>query len=427
MKPERPNLLRIYIINQTFHWLIAGLVFPVLILFILQKGLDIFEASLVLSGYSIATIALELPTGGLSDAIGRKRVYLLSLAVMFIGYVLIVLVDGFVLTFIAAAVLGAARALSSGSIEAWFIDEYTKFNANGNLQHALARAGAFFPLGIGLGSLLGGAIPALASSTSSDMFGNPFALNFVLAAGLVLLQVAMTILMIEEIRHPSSKGTILEGVRSTPKQIAISVELGLRNPITRLLIIAFMVLGFAFFSVELLWQPRVSEIIGESSGTWVLGVLAAAYFLATSLGNLVSPAICRIFKDSYASVLLLSRLLAAGALIALSFQQGIFGFAALYILLYFITGIEESPHSTLFNLQVPSQHRSTLISFKSLMLQLGGLIGSFTLGWIANTYSISTTWAFAGMVLGLSSLAYLMLIRRLRVSSCATIGEAAGD
>ncbi len=50
-----PSPLRVYIINQTFHWFIVGLVFPILILFVLEKGLDIFEASLVISGYSIAT------------------------------------------------------------------------------------------------------------------------------------------------------------------------------------------------------------------------------------------------------------------------------------------------------------------------------------------------------------------------------------
>lgn len=158
----------------------------------------------------------------------------------------------------------------------------------------------------------------------------------------------------------------------------------------------------------------------------MLGLIAAGYFLATSLGNLVSPAMCRRFNESYATVLLLSRLGTAAALIVLSFQQGIFGFIVLYILLYFITGIEDSPHSTLFHQQVPSQHRSTMISFKSLMLQLGGVIASFTLGWIAKAYSIATTWEVAGVVLGFSAIAYLLLARMLRTSPHAAIREGAG-
>lgn len=213
----------------------------------------------------------------------------------------------------------------------------------------------------------------------------------------------------------------MDGIRSTPHIIGVSVQLGMRNPITRALIIALTMLGVAIAGLELLWQPRVSEILGGTSDTWVLGVLAASYFLATSLGSLVSPAICRGFRDSYATVLLLARIGTAGALIALSFQQGIFGFAALFILIYFITGIEDSPHSTLFNEQVPSQHRSTLISFKSLMLQLGGVAGSITLGWIANSYSIATAWELAGIVLGASAIAYLVLARHLRGERSAEV------
>ncbi|HUL39512.1 MAG TPA: MFS transporter [Methanomassiliicoccales archaeon] len=409
-----PDPLRVYIINQTVHWLIVGLVFPILVLFVLAKGLDIFEASLVMSGYSITTIALELPTGGLADAIGRKRVYLLSLAVTLIGYVMIVLVSGFVLIFVSAAVMGAARALSSGSIEAWFIDEFHRTNPHGNLQHALARAGFFIPLGIGLGSLIGGAIPSVAAAFSSDVLGNPYAMNFVVAAVIAIIQAALTAIMVKEAQRPFSKGAVMESLRSTPRIIGVSVELGMRNRITRMLIIAMTVLGFAIAGLELLWQPQVSEILGETSETWVLGVLAAAYFLASSLGSLVSPTICEELRNSYALVLLLSRIGTAGALIALSFQQGIFGFAVFYILIYFITGVEDSPHSTLFNQQVPSQHRSTLISFKSLMLQLGGVAGSVTLGWVANTYNIATAWQGAGIVLAASSIAYLALVLELR-------------
>jgi dipeptide/tripeptide permease len=60
------------------------------------------------------------------------------------------------------------------------------------------------------------------------------------------------------------------------------------------------------------------------------------------------------------------------------------------------------------------------------MLQLGGVIASFTLGWIANTYSIATTWEVAGIVLGFSAIAYLLLARRLRTSPHAEIREEAG-
>ena len=70
-----------YLVNQTFHWFIVGLTFPILILLVLDKGLSIFEAGTVLAIYSGTTVLLELPTGGLADSIGRRKVYLLSVTV----------------------------------------------------------------------------------------------------------------------------------------------------------------------------------------------------------------------------------------------------------------------------------------------------------------------------------------------------------
>ena len=83
------------------HWFIVGLMFPVLILIILGKGLSILEAGTILAAYSGTTLLLELPTGGLADSIGRKRVYLLSLVVMFAAVFTLLLSSGFLLILVA--------------------------------------------------------------------------------------------------------------------------------------------------------------------------------------------------------------------------------------------------------------------------------------------------------------------------------------
>jgi len=75
---SRKRLLIVYTLNQTFHWFMIGLLFPVFVLFQMDKGLDLFQLGIT-NGVRAATIIfLELPTGGLSDTIGRKRVYLMS-------------------------------------------------------------------------------------------------------------------------------------------------------------------------------------------------------------------------------------------------------------------------------------------------------------------------------------------------------------
>jgi DHA1 family quinolone resistance protein-like MFS transporter len=50
-----------------------GIIFPVLSLAIIEKGLDYFQLGILMAVYSGVTVLLELPTGGLADSIGRKR------------------------------------------------------------------------------------------------------------------------------------------------------------------------------------------------------------------------------------------------------------------------------------------------------------------------------------------------------------------
>lgn len=77
--PKSRRLLSLYILNQSLHWFILGVTLPVTALLLLEKGLDLFQLGVMLAVYS-GTVVVELPTGGLADAVGRKKVYLLSQA-----------------------------------------------------------------------------------------------------------------------------------------------------------------------------------------------------------------------------------------------------------------------------------------------------------------------------------------------------------
>lgn len=112
-------------------------------------------------------ILLELPTGGLSDSIGRKKVYQYSLAVSFLSGTTLLLATGLEMLLIGFCRYGVARALSSGSMDAWFVDEFKAKEPGGDLQKALAKANFFIPMGLGAGSLIGGVLPMATSGLSA--------------------------------------------------------------------------------------------------------------------------------------------------------------------------------------------------------------------------------------------------------------------
>ena len=61
------------------------------------------------------------------------------------------------------------------------------------------------------------------------------------------------------------------------------------------------------------------------------------------------------------------------------------------------------------NREIPSTKRSTLLSFESLVLQAGAVIGSIFMGLIAKVRSISLAWYVGSAILLASSLAYLFI------------------
>ncbi|QLH75669.1 MAG: MFS transporter [Methanomassiliicoccales archaeon] len=383
-----------------------------MMLFLLDRGIDIFLAGTMIALYSGTVIILELPTGGLSDSIGRKKVYLISQTVYAIALVALLIDLDIYSIVIGMLLLGTARALSSGSIDAWFVDELRSQGRGKDLQEALAKANIIVPMGIAAGSLVGGLIPMYLGAYGRDELGlGIYDMNIVVMLIAVALQIIVTQILVVEHRHKID-GEVVEGAKNLPDILSTSLEYGVRNRTVLMLLIATAALGFSLMAIETYWQPRLAGIVGEGSDTWIFGALAAAYFVAGAAGNLVSIPVCSRAKQRYAPVLLVVRLLMASSVILLAFQDTLVGFASLFLVSFMMNGMESSPFSTIYNNEVPSERRSTLLSFQSLILQIGGLIGTFTLGYVAKEWSIGAAWTVAGAVLFISSLAYLVIAVR---------------
>jgi DHA1 family quinolone resistance protein-like MFS transporter len=426
MSPRGPikNLVLVYTLNQSMHWFVIGLIFPVMILIILEKDINIFQAGVAVAAYSATTILLELPTGGMADMVGRKRVYMISLLFLFVAGLALLISWDFITVMLAVVVNGAARALSSGTIDAWFVDEFKRENPNGNLQESLAKAGIFIPAGIGLGSLLGGLLPPLSEELGVSSWGfGPYALNLLAFEFMIVVQFLLTYLLVVEVFERDKGASRSIGMKELSGQLSTAVRYGVKNRVVFVLLIAIATLGFGVASVELLWQPRVMEITGNSMETWILGVLAAGYFFSASVGNLLSTPTCRLLKNNYPAVLAVLRAAIGLSLLFLAWQENVLWFALFYFVMFYFNGVSDSPHATLFNNQVPKKVRSTLLSFQSVMLQLGGLCGSLIIGFIAKNYSIPVAWTVAAVVILASSGTYLALMTsRLGSSPRQTLG-----
>lgn len=396
--------------NMSFHWFAMGIIIPVMALFLLEKGMTLIEIGAIFAAYGGATVLLELPTGGLADSIGRKKVYLVSLVFLIGSTILLLFANSFILIMISSVLQGVARSLSSGTMDAHFIDEFYRIDPEVDLQKEMATIGVFVPLALGIASLFGGFLPmTLGKITEESFLGSIYASNYIVFILLLIIQIFATVLLVKEHRKPGEDRGFVTGLKNIPLVIGTSVQYGLRHPVVFLILSAGFAWGFSISGLEQLWQPQLKSLVGVSTGSWIFGTLSCGYFLADSVGNLLVTPLCRLLKNNYVFVLFLARLTMGLLYFILAFQSGVWFFSILYVSLFMFNGLQGSPESSIFNSEIPSDKRSTLLSFSSLFMQGGGVIGSLIMGFLAGIFSIKTAWILASVVLSLSALLYLLI------------------
>ena len=110
------ELRRRYLIVQGLRWLSPGFLTPVLTLMLMDGGLSLAQVGVVVAVYSATVLVLELPTGGLADAIGPKRVLLVSAVLNTVATAILAVGQGMGPLLLGGIVLGLGRALDSGPL-----------------------------------------------------------------------------------------------------------------------------------------------------------------------------------------------------------------------------------------------------------------------------------------------------------------------
>lgn len=398
--PSVARLRRNYVSVTALRWMPAGFVAPILVLLPLSRGLDLAEVGVVFAVYAGSTAVLELPTGGLADSIGRKRVLLIASCSHLLFYGALLIAEGLVTWLVVAAMGGAARALDSGPLEAWFVDEVLTQGTNDDLQRGLSLAMASGAISLASATIGGGLLPTFfAGSLTASVVGAVFAQALHLAG--------VALLVAEVNRVP--EGTAQSGLARWRGTVQSAVRLSAtRGPVRRLLGVS-VVLGVALTALELLWQPRFSSLLGglsQQTTTPTLGLLLAAAFVLSSVGSAVAPRTLRVFRGNpragafYAvtgqGVFLLALSLSSNGVMA-----GIF-----FLVVYLHVGLQSPMHQELLHQHVSSSQRSTMLSAESLLMQAGGLLSSLAAPALADRYSIGVVWSVVGAGLVMAAFLY---------------------
>ena len=142
------NITALYLIKLS-KWF--SLVMPIIVLFFQEQKLGLEDIFILKSVYSVAAVALEIPSGYLADVWGRKRCLVLGCILFFFGYLCYSFTGTFFAFLIAELLLGSGQTLVNGADSALLYDtvkhygheeEYLKYEGRitmlGNFAEAFA-------------------------------------------------------------------------------------------------------------------------------------------------------------------------------------------------------------------------------------------------------------------------------------------------
>lgn len=381
-----------YLLTFLFEFA-AGLTAATYVLFLLSRGLDLFQVMLVNLSFMIGIFIFEIPTGAYADYFGRKKSVILS-SIFLMMALFIYFLSSNIITFIIAEITAAmAFTFASGALDAWMVDSMETKQFTGKIDFIFSHAAIVGKVA----ALLAGLIGAYIGSMS-------LALPFGVGAFVALIAVFVSVFFLKEnfVREKAMNwtGAVSQMVRITKD----GVTYGASHKVVLWLIISSVIATFAFQPLNMYWSPRMNILAGDK--IWLMGWVWAGASFAMMMGSFLVKQLLKKEK-SYTWILMLT-VLALGIPILLISTSNIFGVVLVGFVIYELgRGMQTPVQKAYLNRHIPSEQRATVLSFNSMMGRVGAALGLVILGFVAKNYSIQSSWFISGLLLFLLIPIYL--------------------
>jgi len=398
------RITRTFLICHALRWLPVGFILPILVLVPTERGVALPTVGLMFAAYGLTTAVLELPTGGLADALGRRPVLLVA-TVADTGLLLALAFGTTAWHFIAAAVLGGVgRSLLSGPLESWYVDTVRAVDPTVPLRPGLAKAGFVEGVALALGALLSAVLPTVGAGLPLD--GPVSQLTLPAYGGLAAEAASFVavLVLVRERRRPLPGGWRTTA-RAVPAVVAAGVRTAAGGRDLRRLFGAFVLAAIAYVGVEVLWQPRFTDLLGSASrATRTFGYVVVAMCLGAAAGAWLADRLPGGIAQRAGRLAAVATLLAAAVLVALATASSFVPAVAAFVGVYFLGALRGVAEAELLHERVPADRRATMVSVQSLTQQVGNVIASVVLTRVAAASGIPTAWLVGAVVLVASAI-----------------------
>jgi len=386
--------------------------FAVYSVFLLSRGLNLFQIAMINLVYHITIPLLEAPTGAIADLMGRKRSYLLSNVLQVIGFLMYAFSHSFIGFVAAEFILAVSYTFASGCTDAHLWETVSAHATSEGLEEFetkdVNRSAQFSKeIVIRAAGAIGGSLGPLIASVNMSL---PWLAS---AGGVVISSIFAYKLLRSDSENMNvahaSHTLVLPSIKKAIQQIRSSRSL------KRQVVLSFLA-GASMMPIFMYWAPYIKNL-AKGSG-WLS--LSFAWLLiegAILVGAYLSKRFARTTSDERITLWGTIVTASAIALLALSRQY----YLALAMLIVVEAGNSSSAQSMTMGRQsaINDIHvkdedslRATILSIVSMSAEVGVVISLVIAGLLSQYYSISVAWFASAFVLAISVTIQIVWKRR---------------
>lgn len=336
---------------------------PIMIIYFEQVIGSYVLAMSILSVTMLSAAALEVPTGIISDRIGRKKTVVVGALASLAAVTCYAIGGSYTVLVIGAMFEGLERSLFSGNNDALLHDTLNEMGQKGEFAHQLGRVSSAYQAALAFSAVLGGLLAAIS-----------FGLVMWISVVPKLLMVLVSLRFVEPTIRSDEAGNVFAHLREAFRNIV-------HNPRLRMLSmgqIITMSIGEAAFQfrtvfIEMLWP------------LWAIGI-------ARTISNL-SAAVSFYFAGALQKRLGARRLLYGGiSLSELTNLSALLISSVVSPLMMGATsiffGVNMVSMNSMMQLEFTDAQRATMGSLTAFGSSLLFAVASIALGWLADRFGV---------------------------------------
>jgi MFS family permease len=387
------TLHRRFVALSALRWLGTGCVIPLTVVLFQDRGLTLAEIGIAAAVQSVVVLLLELPTGGLADTLGARRVLLVACGFDLIALAVFVVADSFALLALGWGIMGVFRALDSGPLEAWYVDQALAADAEADIERGIAHGSAALSGAIAAGCLLCAVLVTVGPIAGVDALVLPLLAAIVLR---VVDTVAIARLVTDD---PLTRRGAREAVADVPTVIRAGVDVVRGSRALQALVLIEVLWSAGMVAVESLSGPRLFAALGDpEEGVALLAVTAALGWGMSGAGSAATLRLVRWCRTP-ARAGVVTRLVQAAAVALMAVVAGPVGVVTGYLGFYLVHGAANAVHYGMLHRLVDQGRRTTVLSLSSLTARLGAAASDVGLGIVATVVGIGPAFGIAAALL----------------------------